>query len=113
MHQLAAPWIFAKVMWVSILGGAEHGGGIHLTQLVMDGDKIMILVNFNAFFSFLGGVPAEAPYGSIFLFTTAERQETHPVKRSKFWLQFSVATIFFEICFLGRGDAGTAFGVLY
>ena len=61
------------------IGGAEHGGGIHLTQLVMVGEKIMILVNFNAFFSFLGGVPAEAPYGSIFLFTTAgdrKRQKT-------------------------------------
>jgi hypothetical protein len=48
------------------IGGAEYRGGIHLTQLVMVGVKIMILVNFNAFFSFLGGVPAEAPYGSIF-----------------------------------------------
>ena len=48
------------------MGSAEHCGGIHSTQFVMVSDKIMILINFDTFFSFLGGVPAEAPYGSIF-----------------------------------------------
>jgi len=48
-------------------------------QFVVVSEKIMILVNIDTFFSFLGGVPAEAPYGSIFLFTTAgdrKRQKT-------------------------------------
>ena len=48
------------------MGSAELRGGIHSTQFVMVSDKIMILINFDTFFSFLGGVPAEAPYGSIF-----------------------------------------------
>ena len=48
------------------MGSAELRGGIHSPQFVMVSDEIMILVNFDTFFSFLGGVPAEAPYGSIF-----------------------------------------------
>ncbi len=52
----------------------------------MSSEKIMILVNFDTFFSFLGGVPAEGPYGSIFLSTTAERQKTQDFKI--FWINF-------------------------
>ncbi len=36
------------------IGGAEHRGGIHLTQLVTVGDQMMILVIFDAFWISLG-----------------------------------------------------------
>ena len=50
-------------------------------------DEIMILVYFNAFFSFLGVVPAESPYGCVFLSWCAERQTTP--RRAGVYFRFS------------------------
>ena len=69
------------------IGCAEYRGGIHLTQFVMVSEKIMFLVNFNMFFSFLWGVPAEGLETGLHVAEPQERKKMY---------QFSIKLHFFR-----------------
>ena len=61
------------------------------------------------FFSFLGGVPADTAYGSIFLSRCAERHETPPTP--VFLQNFLGRTFFCLIFFRAAGGVGTWLGM--
>ena len=92
----------------SKVGDPEHRGSIHLAQLAMVGGENHKLNKTQCFLDVPGARPREAPYGSMFLFTTAERQKTHQFKvldRRFRWRQmFSIKF------FLARETQGKGYG---
>ncbi len=72
------------------IGCAEYRGGIHLTQFVMVSEKIMFLVNFDTFFSFLWGVPAEGLEWVLFYILVRNLARNRTRNNYTFFINFHI-----------------------